>query len=120
MSDRFYRSSVWRRLRWATLQRDRYCVVRGCGAVSTVADHIVPRARGGADTLANLRGLCTRCHNRRSASGNSEPRAIGCNADGSPRDPAHPWLGGDTPSRDQHRGRSDRAGGRVRTKFQGR
>ena len=92
MSDPFYRSKAWRRLRWATLQRDPYCIVRGCGAVSMVADHIVPRTRGGADTLANLRGLCTPCHNRRSAQGNAEPRAIGCNVDGSPRDPAHPWL----------------------------
>lgn len=43
--------------------------------------------------MGNLRGLCQSCHNRRSANGtNAEPRAVGCNADGMPRDPGHPWL----------------------------
>jgi 5-methylcytosine-specific restriction endonuclease McrA len=38
---------------------DRYtCVVQGCGKSAIVADHIVARAAGGADSIANLRSLC--------------------------------------------------------------
>jgi hypothetical protein len=88
MSSPFYRSRQWRELRAATLARDPVCVTPGCGARSVVADHIVPRSRGGADTLANLRGLCVTCHNQRRHGG--EPRAWTA-ADGRPRDPNHWW-----------------------------
>lgn len=98
MSDSFYRSKEWRALRAATLRRDPVCKVRGCGRPASHADHIIERERGGADTLDNLRGLCRSCHNRRSARGGGDPRAVGCKADGTPRDPGHPWLTwGDSP-----------------------
>ena len=54
----------WSALRAACLARDGYrCVL--CGAPATDADHIVPRAQGGPDELANLRALCHPCHLRR-------------------------------------------------------
>jgi 5-methylcytosine-specific restriction endonuclease McrA len=54
----------WAKLRAACLARDGgMCVL--CGAPATDADHIVPRAQGGSDDLANLRSLCHRCHLRR-------------------------------------------------------
>lgn len=93
MSSAFYQSKEWRALRTAVLKRDPVCVVRGCGRPATHADHIIPRERGGADSMGNLRGLCQSCHNRRSANGtNAEPRAVGCHPDGTPRDPGHPWA----------------------------
>ena len=92
MSAAFYRSGEWRRLRKAVLARDPVCKTRGCGRPSTHCDHIVPRSRGGADTADNCRGLCTSCHNRRSAGGrNGALRAVGCDAQGRPLDPADPW-----------------------------
>lgn len=65
-------SRAWRRLVAATLDRDGYaCQMivtvpgaggRRCGAPATTADHIVPRALGGADVLANLQAACVPCN----------------------------------------------------------
>src|ERR1019366_3007082 len=58
--DPFYLSDVWRALRGATLRRDGFlCVIMGCSHHAKVADHRVPRRHGGADTLSNLRSLCS-------------------------------------------------------------
>lgn len=67
----------WRRLRLAVLERDRWrCQVpvdaagridpagEPCGLPAETVDHILPRARGGADDLGNLRAACAP-HNRR-------------------------------------------------------
>ena len=64
--DPFYRSSAWFRLRHACLERDRRtCTVAACGKPATHADHIVARAKGGPDTLANLEARCPSCHSRK-------------------------------------------------------
>ena len=56
-----YQTKGWREIRAAVLERDPIC--RGCRQVATTdAAHIISRADGGADTMANLRGLCHRCH----------------------------------------------------------
>ena len=60
--DPYYVSKEWRALRKRALARDRWCTHPGCTARSTTADHIVPRRRGGADTMENLRGYCARHH----------------------------------------------------------
>ncbi|HEY1300872.1 MAG TPA: HNH endonuclease [Stellaceae bacterium] len=101
MTDPFYRSKQWKKLREARLKLDNYaCVVAGCGARAVVVDHIVRRRDGGADTLSNLRSLC-REHDQQVKERPSGRRANagqltvkGCFADGSPRDPAHPWFTG--------------------------
>lgn len=61
----------WGELRKEVLARDRYtctnCGLRG-GRYSPVTfhvDHILPAGRGGAHTKANLRTLCTECHDKR-------------------------------------------------------
>jgi 5-methylcytosine-specific restriction endonuclease McrA len=64
----YYHSKEWKALRQATLQRCRYrCELNliGCTGRATLADHILPRAQGGLDTLFNLRGVCKSCHNKR-------------------------------------------------------
>lgn len=91
MSSAFYRSAEWRRLRAECLRRQPVCVTPGCGKPATVADHIVPRSKGGADSLANLRGVCAACHNSRTARGNGALRVRGCDASGWPLDPGHAW-----------------------------
>lgn len=85
----FYKTPFWKRLRAACLKRDRICTTPGCTKRAAVADHIVPRSKGGADTLENLRGLCIQHHNQRRHGG--EPYLKGCNANGQPVDPNHWW-----------------------------
>ncbi len=92
MSDPFYRSPAWRRLRAECLRLHPTCATAGCGARSVVADHIIPRRQGGADAQHNLVGRCITCHNARR--GTAEPRLAGCSADGTPRDRAHWWNAG--------------------------
>lgn len=56
----------WRRLRNAVIARDPICT--DCGrAPSTDADHIVPRAQGGQDTMETLQGTCHSCHSSKTA-----------------------------------------------------
>jgi hypothetical protein len=103
MSDPYYQTSVWRRLRKTALQRDGYqCTTPGChGTDRLTVDHIVSRRAGGADELTNLRTLCGRCDGqvKELASGvrrggGADPRATGCHPDGTPRDPRHWWGDG--------------------------
>ncbi|MEU6641249.1 HNH endonuclease signature motif containing protein [Saccharomonospora sp. NPDC046836] len=48
------------------LKRDPIC--RACGVrPSTIADHIVPVAEGGTDDETNGQGLCSPCHDPKSA-----------------------------------------------------
>ncbi|MGH8592341.1 MAG: HNH endonuclease [Gammaproteobacteria bacterium] len=56
----------WRKLRLLVLARDPIC--HACKRnPSSDADHILPRAKGGSDTLDNLQGLCHACHARKTA-----------------------------------------------------
>lgn len=89
MSDPFYRSAEWQRLRAECIRLHPRCATAGCGRRSVVADHVIPRSQGGADSLSNLVGRCIECHNRRR--GRAEPRLPGCDADGNPRDRGHWW-----------------------------
>jgi len=85
----FYGTQAWRRLAAECIARQPVCATPGCGEASRHADHITPRAQGGADALGNLRALCIRCHGTRF--GGREPKAKGCDAAGNPRDPGHWW-----------------------------
>jgi hypothetical protein len=59
MSDPYYKTRQWRRLRAARLRLDNHtCIVAGCGKRAVVVDHIVRRQDGGADSIANTRSLC--------------------------------------------------------------
>lgn len=35
--------------------------------LATIRDHVLPLAEGGADTAANVQGLCDPCHDLKSA-----------------------------------------------------
>jgi len=48
-----------------TLKEEPVCQICGINP-STTTDHIVPKGQGGSNDRANLRGLCARCHARRS------------------------------------------------------
>ncbi|WP_425514716.1 HNH endonuclease signature motif containing protein [Aquisediminimonas sediminicola] len=102
MADWPYNTSTWARLRRAHLSIEPLC--RGCHAigrlvVANTVDHIKPISDGGSafpdhDGLASY---CPACHSAKTARGieagaikSTKPRK-GCNPDGSPLDPAHPW-----------------------------
>jgi 5-methylcytosine-specific restriction protein A len=56
----------WRKLRARILARDPICTE--CGrAPSNTVDHVRARTAGGTDDEANLRGVCARCHNSKTA-----------------------------------------------------
>jgi len=45
--------------------RDPVCTAPGCYKLSTDADHIIARAKGGTDDDENLRGMCHGHHSRK-------------------------------------------------------
>jgi 5-methylcytosine-specific restriction endonuclease McrA len=51
----------WQRLSAAVLRRDRH-VCRYCGGHATTADHIVPKSKGGTDSMNNLVAACRSCN----------------------------------------------------------
>jgi 5-methylcytosine-specific restriction endonuclease McrA len=60
----YYFTAHWKQLRKTALRRDGYrCTAPSCLAIATVVDHIVTRSRcpypTAADTLGNLRSLCS-------------------------------------------------------------
>jgi len=101
MSDPYYQTAAWRKLRAQRLALDGHkCVVPGCGRRANTVDHIKRRRDGGADALTNLRSLCDQ-HDRSIKEMPSGKRrnggklvVRGCFADGTPRDPKHPWFTG--------------------------
>lgn len=98
-SDPFYKTKAWRDLRGARLRLDLFtCVVPGCCQPAYAVDHILARRAGGSDALDNLRSLC-KPHDHAIKEGSTGRRANGgrlvvkgCYADGTPRDPLHPWF----------------------------
>lgn len=102
--DPYYRTPHWKRLRAARLKLDKgVCVVPGCGQRAVVVDHVKRRRDGGADTIANTRSLCREHDNQvkerpNGQRGNAGKLVVrGCYADGTPRDPSHPWHRGAKP-----------------------
>ena len=92
---RWYRSKRWQRLRASHLKREPMCMCpehKGKYIEANVVDHITPH-RGNPRLFwnpTNLQSLSTHCHNSWKQ---SEERADlrGCDADGMPTDPRHPW-----------------------------
>ncbi len=68
-------------LRWQVFQRDGWkCVACGRSSQDEVilqVDHILPRSRGGPDSLDNLQTLCTVCNQGKSNRDNTDLRGIG-------------------------------------------
>jgi 5-methylcytosine-specific restriction protein A len=96
-------NATWRKMRAAHLAAHPLCVDcqrRGRLTAATVCDHI--RNHNGDPALfydaANLQSLCHSCHSGAKQSFDRTGRIRGCDANGMPLDPNHPW-------------RSDKGGG---------
>lgn len=70
------------------------CERNGRTAVGTIADHIIPKAKGGTDARSNYQLLCQDCSDAKGLIDKGiAPKAArgGVDASGRPTDPAHPW-----------------------------
>jgi 5-methylcytosine-specific restriction protein A len=95
----------WRALREKVLRRDGYvCVCENCKRANRVleathVDHIVSKARwqethgnlDGVDDPSNLQSMNVDCHNLKSALEKGIRPQMGCDRNGWPTDPNHPW-----------------------------
>ncbi len=108
-----YNTRTWKRLRGLHLSAHPLC--DGCERMGRVTiadtvDHRTPiRMGGGAFDPANLVSYCTPCHSAKTARGaeagavkTTRPRK-GCNPDGTPLDPDHPWAKNRSGLRREHR-----------------
>lgn len=97
-----YNTANWQRLRKLHLAIEPLC--RGCHASgilrsANTVDHVVPISDGGHPFPGHdgLASYCPGCHSAKTARGaeagafkSTKPRK-GCNPDGTPLDPSHPW-----------------------------
>jgi 5-methylcytosine-specific restriction protein A len=89
--------AAWSRVRLRVLARDghlcRRCALAGRVTVGTEVHHVLPKARGGTDDMANLEVLCHDCHLAADAEaqGKTATTKSGFDANGNPTSPEHPW-----------------------------
>ncbi|WP_233866690.1 HNH endonuclease [Paraburkholderia adhaesiva] len=89
------RGRKWLRIRARQLRRHPLCarcLRAGHVTEATEVDHIVRVADGGTDDPSNLQSLCHECHADKTARENGCGHPTGCDADGMPLDPLHPWF----------------------------
>lgn len=63
-------------------------------SVGTIADHIVPLAKGGTGTRSNYQLLCKDCSDAKTLADKGQSARSGksgVDASGRPTDPSHPW-----------------------------
>jgi 5-methylcytosine-specific restriction protein A len=112
MTNPFYWSETWRKLRRLKLQHNSLCqdcFDAGILRPATTVDHVRAIRDGGAPlALENLRSLCQACHSVKTDAidggfGRAPKDHVpvrGCDARGRPLDPRHPWhTGGKNPLR---------------------
>jgi len=107
MADWPYSTARWQRLRLAKLSEAPLCETcarRSRHVIAEHVDHVVAMNRGGHafPAMDGLRSLCPPCHsiktNALDRAGGKGVAIKGCDVNGLPLDPDHPFLiGGDNP-----------------------
>ena len=96
MASRLYDLQRWKRRRAAFLRTNPLCCMCqevGKTTLATLVDHIKPH-RGDPVLFwdqTNWQGLCATCHSGAKASFERTGKMRGCDVDGVPLDPSHPW-----------------------------
>ena len=95
MAGRLYNSRAWRKRAMRQLADEpmcRICASQRRVTAATVADHIEPH-RGDSEQFWNgsLQSLCAPCHSGPKQVQDRTGVLRGCDADGTPLDPGHPW-----------------------------
>ncbi|MGF6986530.1 5-methylcytosine-specific restriction protein A [Paraburkholderia atlantica] len=88
------RGRKWLRIRERQLRLHPLCarcMDKGFVTEATEVDHIVPLFQGGTDAWKNLQSLCESCHVEKTTEDMGH-RAGGCDINGMPIDPRHPWA----------------------------
>lgn len=67
MSSHSSKGTEWEALRKQVLERDGYLCQLCKVAQADTVDHIVPKARGGEDNMANCVAACRSCNGRKGA-----------------------------------------------------
>ncbi|WP_173424578.1 HNH endonuclease [Castellaniella defragrans] len=86
-------SVTWRKLRAAVLTEEplcRHCAARGITEPATDVDHI--SGDPSDNSRENLCPLCHSCHSIKTARDHGKNVAMGCDVNGCPLDPSHPWY----------------------------
>lgn len=85
-------NAAWRKLRLSVLAEQPLCPeceARGLIEPATEVHHINDNASD--NSRDNLVGLCRPCHSRHTAADRGHNVRYGCDSDGKPLDPSHPW-----------------------------
>ncbi len=89
-------SAAWKRLRAQVLAEEplcRMCTARGLVVPATDVDHIEDSRDDFTDdnSRENLQSLCHECHSLKTAASMGKGVTWGCDVNGRPLDPDHPW-----------------------------
>jgi 5-methylcytosine-specific restriction protein A len=90
-----YNNHAWRKRRAAQLAEHPLCKLcmdlRGRVTPATVADHVVPHRGDPVLFEGPLMSLCATCHSSTKQEIEATGRMRGCDVNGYPLDPLHPW-----------------------------
>ena len=84
--------AAWQRLRASVLSGEplcRLCTAQGKTVPATDVDH--RDGNPGNNDMLNLAPLCHECHSRKTAADHGQRVRYGCDINGLPLDPDHPW-----------------------------
>ena len=89
-------STAWKTLRAQVLAEEplcRMCTARGLVVPATDVDHINNNTGDYTDDNRReaLQSLCHECHSRKTAAEMGKSVTWGCDVNGNPLDPDHPW-----------------------------
>ncbi|MEZ1953708.1 HNH endonuclease [Pseudomonas asiatica] len=89
-------SAAWKELRAQVLAEEplcRWCLARGLYVPSTDVDHIKDSREDYSDDnrRENLTAMCRECHSLKTARDMGKRVHLGCDVNGMPIDPDHPW-----------------------------
>ena len=95
--------AAWRKLRASVLRGEplcRHCQARGLIVPATEVDH----RNGPSDNrLESLQPLCKPCHSKQTMVDMGHNVYLGCDLNGMPLDPNHPWNLEKSPATDSHK-----------------